>query len=273
MLRSMLTAANTMNALQERLDTISHNIANSNTVGFKRREASFAELLAQQVDRLPNDEAPRQTPPGVRYGNGARLASTMLVSAQGTLVETGRALDFAFTAANQWFRVQVANANGDTTIGYTRAGNFSVTPMDGRLALVTSDGRPVLDEANRPIEFPTGTTGFQLSPTGTLTATDASGAVVARVNLGVTAIDRPQLLEAQGDNVFTLPDVPGAARELNGNLRGQIGVKQGALEQSNVDLGEEMVGLMVTNRAYQLNARAISISEQMLGLINGMRSS
>ncbi|MED5043842.1 flagellar basal body protein, partial [Geobacillus stearothermophilus] len=70
MLRSMLTAANTMNALQERLDTISHNIANSNTVGFKRREARFAELLAQQVDRLPADEAPRATPAGVRYGNG-----------------------------------------------------------------------------------------------------------------------------------------------------------------------------------------------------------
>ncbi|OQP15794.1 flagellar hook-basal body protein [Geobacillus zalihae] len=273
MLRSMLTAANTMNALQQRLDTISHNIANSNTVGFKRREASFAELLTQQIDRLPNDEAPRQTPEGVRYGNGARLASTMLITKQGALVETGRRLDFALTDENQWFRVRLADQNGAETIGYTRAGNFSITPMGGRLALVTSDGRPVLDEANRPIEFPTGTTGFQLSPTGTLTATNAAGRVVARVNLGVTAIDRPQLFEAQGDNIFTLPDVPGAARELNGNLRGQIGVKQGALEQSNVDLGEEMVGLMATSRAYQLNARAISISEQMLGLINGMRSS
>ncbi|MEC5188092.1 flagellar hook-basal body protein [Geobacillus thermodenitrificans] len=273
MLRSMHTAANTMNALQQRLDTLSHNIANSNTTGFKRREASFAELLTQQVDRLPDDEAPRQTPAGVRYGNGAGLASTMLVTAQGPLTETGRALDFAFTAANQWFRVRVTDGNGVATIGYTRAGNFSLTPIGDRLALVTSDGRPVLDETNAPIELPTHATGFQLSPTGTLTATDANGAVVARVNLGVTVIRRPQLLEALGDNVFTLPTAPGATQELNGNLRSQIAMKQGALEQSNVDLGEELIGLMATTRAYQLNARAISISEQMLGLINNLRSS
>ncbi|MGP3560172.1 flagellar hook-basal body protein [Geobacillus sp. BK01] len=273
MLRSMLTAANTMNALQQRLDTISHNIANSNTVGFKRREASFAELLTEQVDRLPDDGAPRQTPPGVRYGNGARLASTMLVPAQGALIETGRALDVAFTAANQWFRVRLTGQNGAETVGYTRAGNFSFTPSAGRLALVTSDGRPVLDETNAPVELPAGTNRIELSPTGTLTAIDASGAIVARVNLGVTAIDRPQLLEAQGDNVFTLPAVPGAARELNGALRNDIAIKQGALEQSNVDLGEELTGMIATNRAYQLNARAVSISEQMLGLINNLRSS
>ncbi|WP_445613229.1 flagellar hook-basal body protein [Geobacillus sp. YF-1] len=273
MLRSMFTAANTMNALQQRLDTISHNIANSNTVGFQRREASFAELLAQQVDRLPNDEAPRQTPAGVRYGNGAGLASTMLVTAQGPLVETGRALDFAFTATNQWFRVRTVDGSGAAAIGYTRAGNFSLTPMNGQLALTTSDGLFVLDETNAPIVLPANTHDVQLSPTGTLTAINANGAVVARVNLGVTAIRRPQLLEAQGDNVFTLPAVPGASEELNGGLRNQIRIKQGALEQANVDLGEELVGLMTTSRAYQLNARAISISEQMLGLINNVRSS
>ncbi|WP_060788594.1 flagellar hook-basal body protein [Geobacillus zalihae] len=273
MLRSMLTAANTMNALQQRLDTISHNIANSNTVGFKRREASFAELLTQQIDRLPNDEAPRQTPEGVRYGNGARLASTMLITKQGALVETGRRLDFALTDENQWFRVRLADQNGAETIGYTRAGNFSLAPMNGQLALTTSDGLFVLDERNAPIVLPADAHDVQMSPTGTLTATNTDGRVVARVNLGVTMIRRPQLLEARGGNVYALPNVPGAAEELNGNLRGQIGVKQGVLEQSNVDLGEEMVGLMATSRAYQLNARAISISEQMLGLINGMRSS
>ncbi|EZP75280.1 flagellar hook-basal body protein [Parageobacillus genomosp. 1] len=280
MLRSMLTAANTMNQLQKQLDVISNNIANSDTTGFKRRDANFAELLAQQFTNLPNDSGSRLTPNGVRYGVGARLAETNVVLAPGALMQTGRALDMALTKENQFFRVLIQKGNGEQEIGYTRAGAFYLTPSgkNGSM-LVTSDGNPVLDENNKPIVLPDGFKDITVSNNGTLTALAPDGRAMASANLGITTILRPQLLQSAGDNVFTMPNLNAlnvnaadAAVNMTGNLRAQIAMTQGALERSNVDLGTEMTEMMITERAYQLNARAISLSEQMLGLINGIRS-
>ncbi len=279
-LRSMLTAANTMNQLQKQLDVISNNIANSDTTGFKRRDANFAELLAQQFTNLPNDSGSRLTPNGVRYGVGARLAETNVVLAPGALMQTGRALDMALTKENQFFRVLIQKGNGEQEIGYTRAGAFYLTPSgkNGSM-LVTSDGNPVLDENNKPIVLPDGFKDITVSNNGTLTALAPDGRAMASANLGITTILRPQLLQSAGDNVFTMPNLNAlnvnaadAAVNMTGNLRAQIAMTQGALERSNVDLGTEMTEMMITERAYQLNARAISLSEQMLGLINGIRS-
>jgi flagellar basal-body rod protein FlgG len=279
-LRSMLTAANTMNQLQKQLDVISNNIANSDTTGFKRRDTNFAELLAQQFTNLPNDSGNRLTPNGVRYGVGARLAETNVVLAPGALMQTGRALDMALTKENQFFRVLIQRGNGEQEIGYTRAGAFYLTPSgENGWMLVTSDGNPVLDENNKPIVLPDGFKDITISNNGMLTAIAPDGRAMTSANLGITTILRPQLLQSAGDNVFTMPNLNAlnineadAAVNMTGNLRAQIAVTQGALERSNVDLGTELTEMMVTARAYQLNARAISLSEQMLGLINGIRS-
>jgi flagellar basal-body rod protein FlgG len=279
-LRSMLTAANTMNQLQKQLDVISNNIANSDTTGFKRRDTNFAELLAQQFTNLPNDSGNRLTPNGVRYGVGARLAETNVVLAPGALMQTSRALDMALTKENQFFRVLIQRGNGEQEIGYTRAGAFYLTPSgENGWMLVTSDGNPVLDENNEPIVLPDGFKDITISNNGTLTAIAPDGRAMTSANLGITTILRPQLLQSAGDNVFTMPNLNAlnineadAAVNMTGNLRAQIAVTQGALERSNVDLGTELTEMMVTARAYQLNARAISLSEQMLGLINGIRS-
>jgi flagellar basal-body rod protein FlgG len=279
-LRSMLTAANTMNQLQKQLDVISNNIANSDTTGFKRRDTNFAELLAQQFTNFPDDSGSRLTPNGVRIGVGARLAETNVVLAQGALVKTNRALDMALTKENQFFRVLIQRGNGEQEIGYTRAGAFYLTPSaENEWMLVTSDGSLVLDENNEPIVLPGGFKDIMISNNGTLTALAPDGRAIASANLGVTAILRPQLLQSVGDNVFTMPNLNAlnvntadVAVNMTGNLRGQIAMMQGALERSNVDLGTELTEMMITERAYQLNARAISLSEQMLGLINGIRS-
>ncbi|RDE35605.1 flagellar hook-basal body protein [Parageobacillus thermoglucosidasius] len=282
-LRSMITAANTMAQLQQQLDVISNNIANSNTAGFKRRETSFGELLAQQFTNLPQDEAPRLTPNGLRYGVGARLAETNIVLKQGAIMQTDRPLDVALTKEGQFFRVLIQGENGTQEIGYTRAGAFYLTPSAGNqnvLMLVTSDGNPVLDENNAPIWLPNGYRDIEISDNGTITATAPDGRIMRRVNIGVTSILRPQLLQSAGNNIWTLPDfnalnvnAADVAVNMTGNLRAQIGMTQGALEQSNVDLGTELTDMMITERSYQLNARSISISDQMLGLINGIRSS
>jgi flagellar basal-body rod protein FlgG len=282
-LRSMITAANTMAQLQQQLDVISNNIANSNTTGFKRRETSFGELLAQQFTNLPNDKATRLTPNGVRYGIGARLAETNLVLKQGAITKTDRALDVALAKEGQFFRVLVQGENGAQEIGYTRSGAFYLTPSaenPNELMLVTSDGHPVLDENNAPILLPEGFKDITISNNGAITATASDGRVIRRANIGITTILRPQLLQSAGDNIFTLPDLNAlnvneadVAVNMTGNLRNQISMTQGALEQSNVDLGTELTDMMITERSYQLNARAISLSDQMLGLINGIRSS
>ncbi|OXB93422.1 flagellar biosynthesis protein FlgG [Parageobacillus galactosidasius] len=279
----MITAANTMAQLGQQLDVISNNIANSNTTGFKRRETNFGELLAQQFTNLPNDKATRLTPNGVRYGVGARLAETNLVLAQGALTKTDRALDVALAKEGQFFRVLVQGENGAQKIGYTRSGAFYLTPSaenPNELMLVTSDGHPVLDENNAPILLPEGFKNIAISNNGTITAVASDGRVMRRANIGITTILRPQLLQSVGDNIFTLPDLNAlnvnetdVAVNMIGNLRNQISMTQGALEQSNVDLGTELTDMMITERSYQLNARAISLSDQMLGLINGIRSS
>lgn len=282
MLRSMITAANTMNQLQQQLDVISNNIANSNTTGFKRRETNFGELLVQQFDNLPDDKATRQTPAGVRRGVGAKLAETNLVVKQGPLQQTGRMLDVALTKEGQFFRVLAETADGRTAIRYTRDGAFYLSPSANdptTLMLVTSDGFPVLSSTNEPITIKEGFKDIAITDTGTLRAIAPDGRVMQTADLGITTIVRPQLLQSVGDNLYALPDLAAlnvseadVAVNMTGTLRPQINVQQGALEQSNVDLGTEMTDLMLTQRAYQMNAKSISISDQMMGLINGVRS-
>ncbi|HZG59495.1 MAG TPA: flagellar hook-basal body protein [Anoxybacillus sp.] len=277
MLRSMMTAANTMNQLQQQLDVISHNIANVNTNGYKRRQTTFGELLVQQFNNLPHDEQNRLTPDGVRQGVGAKLAATSLVLKQGTIINTGRPLDVAFTKEGQFFRVLMRNENGTEEMGYTRDGAFYLSPSPenpNQLMLVTSEGDPVLNSNNEPILINDNFKEIQISQTGTITVIAENGNVAQTVDLGVTTIQRPQLLESLGENKYRLPDFVNEADvavNMTGNLRGQISLQQAALEQSNVDLVTEMTDMLMTQRSYQMNAKSISLSDQMMGLINGIR--
>jgi flagellar basal-body rod protein FlgG len=275
-LRSMITAANTMNQLQQQLDVISHNIANVNTNGYKRRQTTFGELLVQQFNNLPREQN-RLTPDGVRQGVGAKLAAASLVLKQGAIVDTGRPLDVALTKEGQFFRVLMQHENGTEEIGYTRDGAFYLSPSPENpnlLMLVTSEGHPVLDGNNEPIFINENFKEIQISPTGTMTVIAENGDIIQTVDLGVTTILRPQLLESLGDNLYGLPDFineADVAVNMTGNLREQIGMQQSALEQSNVDLATEMTDMLITQRSYQMNAKSISFSDQMLGLINGIR--
>lgn len=274
MLRSMITAANTMNQLQQQLDVISHNIANVNTTGFKKRDAVFGELLAQQFTNLPKtDEAPRLTPAGVRLGVGAKVASTYMQVKQGSIVKTDRPLDLALTKEGQFFRILV-----DGAMQYTRDGAFYLSPSvnnPNELMLVTADGYAVVDENNEPITVPDGFKDIQVTQNGTMQFIAPNGNIMKTVNIGVSYVTRPQLMQSLGDNRFAFPaDVnhEDVTVNLAGNNRNDISMQQYALEQSNVELATEMSELMITQRSYQLNARAITLSDQMMGIINGIRS-
>lgn len=276
MIRTMNTAANTLGQIQLQLDTISNNIANSNTKGYKAKQATFQELLYQQHNNDKLDRTLRQSPVGIRQGVGAHISQIQSNATQGSIQLTGRNLDFAMTAENQYFNVVMQ----DGSTGFTRQGNFYMSPQqDGTNLLVTGDGYPVLSANGNTISFPQGVTEFTMSEAGTLNVMNENGQVI-QYDLAVTKITKPQVMEQlNGGTYLSLPanlaelgyaegDV---LTELQGQNRNEVSMQIGALEMSNVDLSKEMTNLIAAQRSYQYNSRAVTIADQMLGLINGIR--
>lgn len=273
---SMITATNTLSQLQKQLDIISNNLANVDTNGFKSRQATFTDLLFNQFNNQPNagSETGRLTPAGIRQGTGARLGQVQVNMKQGSLKTTGRNLDFAFQTANQYFKVL---SSKDNTVQYTRDGSFSFSPVSANeVMLVTSDGNPVLDENNNPITL-TGDVGkVEVNASGQMNVTMTNGTSQS-FNLGVVQINKPQFFEQKGNNLIGLAsNVAGVNQadvltDLTGQQRGQISVGQGMLEQSNVDMSKEMTDMISVQRAYQFQSRSVTLADQMMGLINGIR--
>ncbi|WP_438315056.1 flagellar hook-basal body protein [Sporosarcina sp. FA9] len=278
MLRTMITATNTLNQLQHQLDLIGNNLANSNTHGFKASEASFQELLYQQFNNDKADEAPRQSPLGIRYGVGAALGQASMNSKVGSLQITDRDLDFALTKPKQYFNVLMPTEDGEQ-VAYTRQGAFYVSPVDnGQLMLVTSEGYPVANAAGQPITFADDVESYSVRPNGTLELKMNDG-TTSEIQPGVTVIERPNLMEHLSGTYSVLPsnlaELGVAANDVVTNLqgvaRGGIGLENKALESSNVDMQKEMTDLISVQRNYQFNSRAITLADQMMGLINGIR--
>ncbi|NLY78825.1 MAG: flagellar hook-basal body protein [Lysinibacillus sp.] len=279
MLRTMLTATNSLNQVQQQIDTISNNIANVGTAGYKSKEARFSEMLYQEYRNTRLDEAERLTPEGIRYGVGARISQIQTNNKQGSLQNTGRDLDFAFTQERQYFNILMPNENNEINMVYSRQGDFYVTPVaDGQVMLVNGDGYAVADSDGNPIIFNDQVESFTLMPGGTLNVNFIDG-TEENFLLGVTEIHLPQIMEQLSGPYI---DVPANFDELGfeendiltnlvGFGRENIGLENQKLEMSNVELTKEMANLLQAQRSYQFNARAITIADQMLGLINGIR--
>lgn len=276
MSRTMIQAAVTMNQLQNKLDVIGNNLANSQTTGYKNRQANFSSLLFQQMNNLtdPRNAEGRLTPDGIRIGSGAKLGSINSNMQLGPLRNTDRALDTALLDANHLYQVQVIE-NGVTETRYTRDGAFYLSPVNNnqQVMLTNSDGNPVLG-INGPIVIDEGFDDITLLPNGEIRVTRGATTEIAG-RIAVVEAVRPHLLEATGENLFRLPNLA----ELGFNIAEIIQpvgeneqiLKSGTLEASNVDMSQEMSELIMTQRAYQFNARTISMSDQMLGLINQLR--
>lgn len=278
MLRTMVTATNTLSQLQIQLDNISNNIANNNTVGYKAKQANFAELLYQQYDNDKLDKTMRQSPVGIRYGVGTYVSQIQANQKQGTLQTTERDLDFAFTKEGLYFNVSIPNGDEMMT-AFTRQGNFYVSPTgNGEVMLVTAEGHSVMDSDGNPIYLPENATNFKLNQNGVLQATYEDGNVLS-VELGVTQLQKPQSLEHLTGAYFGLPsnlEEAGLVENeiitpLIGEGRSNVEMSQGVLELSNVNLSAEMTNLIAAQRSYQFHSRAVTMGDQMLGLINGIR--
>ncbi|AOH57168.1 flagellar biosynthesis protein FlgG [Peribacillus muralis] len=280
--RTMMTATNTLNQLQSKIDQISNNIANVDTNAYKKTQTSFNDLLTQSFNNQPNEskEKGRLTAPGIRQGTGAMLSQSQLVLSQGAIKTTDRNLDAALTKEDQFFTVSVQDGKGVNT-RLTRDGAFYLSPNANdpdQMILVTSAGHKVLDENGEPILIAGNITDIKITEDGVLKVeTEENGE--ESFGLGIVSVKKPQFLDRLGGNLLGLPEninrldvnVDDIMTALTGASRNQIAVRQGALESSNVDLSKEMSDLINVQRSYQFQSRSITMADQMSGLINGIR--
>ncbi len=261
MFRSLHVAATGMAAQQSRLEGISHNIANSNTVGFKRGRVEFQDLLYQTVKNpgaISGDV--NYSPIGIQYGSGVRVSGLAQVHEQGAFKPTDNPLDLAVEGRG-FFVVQ----REDGTLAYTRNGAFRA---DASGQIVTSDGLPL----DPPITLPEDAAGVSISPDGTVTAQLPGDETPVEFGQIMTAtFINPAGLRALGHNLYERTIASGEPQFGEPGEDGRGTIMQGALEQSNVDMVEEMVNLISAQRSYEINSRVISSADEMLRKVSEMR--
>ena len=247
-----------LDAQQNRMQVIANNIANVNTTGFKRDRANF-ETLAYQYLTQPGatsagDDKYTQ---GSALGTGVRMTGTSRSDSQGSINQTGNALDVAIQG-NGFFQIE----QPDGTTAYTRDGNFSIT-AEGQM--VTDDGRALVPN----ITIPTGATNITIGSDGTVSAT-TSGATEA-TQLGkiqLASFVNPSGLKAIGDNLMTETAASGSPQIGDPGIDGRGSIAQGSLEASNVNVVEELVDMIETQRAYEVNSKMIKATDEMLQYVN-----
>jgi flagellar basal-body rod protein FlgG len=276
---SLINAWSGMNAIQTKIDTISNNITNIDTVGYKRRDVSFQDVLSNRLGQSKNFELPgRLTPLGLTEGMGARVGLTQLVLAQGTRKDTGNPLDLMIEG-DGFFEV-ATRANGDLTSAWTRNGAFQVSSEGDTGYLTTKSGDYVLNSNGEQIEVPNGSR-VTIDELGRIYATpenEPNGPLEQIGALRIVRILRPQVLEQMGENLYRLSaavrnpeDVVRQVDMEDDEARQGLAINGGALEASNVDLAQEMTELLIAQRAYQMNAKAIQSTDTMMGLVNNLR--
>lgn len=259
-MQSIYNSVNSLSQLQRQLDVTGHNIANVDTVGFKRQQGHFASLLSQAYDNQPRPEfeVGRDTPNGIRIGVGGHVADITQQFNIGQVRMTDRGLDVFLKASRQFFVVDTPNG-----VGVTRSGNMQLSVGD-ETTLIDVNGNPLLGDDGNAITMPNEATNHRIRQ---------DGAVVASVNgveqefgrLDIVEVRNTSELRPLGDNVFAADLETEVDRPL-GNL-----LMEGTLESSNVDLTKEMTDMTITQRAYQMNSRALSMSDQMMGLVTALR--
>ncbi|HYE85667.1 MAG TPA: flagellar basal-body rod protein FlgG [Vicinamibacterales bacterium] len=247
-----------LDAQQTRMSVTSNNLANVNTTGFKRSRASFEDLLYQNV-RQPGGANSQQNslPSGLLVGTGVRVVSTQKAFEQGNLLQTGNALDIAINGRGFY---QVLLPDGSTA--YTRDGSFQINATG---ELVTNSGYTV----QPGITIPDGAQSVSIGVDGTVSVQVAGQAAPVTVGTLTTAdFVNPAGLQARGENLFLETAASGPATVGTPGVAGLGTLVQGMLESSNVNVVEELVSMIETQRAYEMNAKAISTTDQMLGYLN-----
>ena len=271
MIRSLYTAASGMTAQQLNVDTISNNMANVNTAAYKKETTNFKSLLYTSMNGT-NDPNALMAPTTKQVGHGVRALPNSRDYSKGILQETGNPTDLALVGEG-FFAIQDANGNEV----YTKDGSFrfSVIPDDGSYALVTSDGRPVLSVEGEPIIIEEGIPAEKLAVdiSGAVYYLDELGIETNIANINIVQFANKAGLEALGDNLYAATAASGQPlSEMDTEGLTKSILKTGYLEGSNVQIAEEMVNLIVAQRAYEINSTAIKTVDDMLAQANQLKS-
>jgi flagellar basal-body rod protein FlgG len=254
MIRSLWIAKTGLDAQQTQLDVVSNNLANVSTSGFKRSRAVFEDLLYQTL-RQPGAQSSQQTqlPTGLQLGTGVRSVATERVFTQGNLQQTSNSLDLAINGQG-FFQVQLP----DGTTAYSRDGSLH---MDSQGQLVTSSGYALQPAITIPANAQTITVGRD----GTISVVQAGQAAATQVGtLQLANFLNPAGLQGRGENLYIETAASGAPTTNAPGANGLGTVQQGYIETSNVNVVEELVNMIQTQRAYEINSKAVQTSDQML---------
>jgi len=254
MLRSLYIASTGLNAQQTQLDVISNNLANVSTTGFKKGRPVFEDLLYQTI-RQPGAQSSQQTqlPSGFQLGVGVGTVATERLHTQGNLQQTGNSLDLAIDG-NGFFQVLMP----DGTTSYTRDGSFQLSSQG---ALVTADGYTV----QPAITIPPNTQSITIAKDGTVSVTLPGTSTPSTLGqLQLATFVNPTGLQSLGGNLYAETAASGAPQLNNPGTTGTGVINQDFIETSNVNVAEELVNMIVAQRSYELNSRAITTSDQML---------
>lgn len=260
-----------MVAQQTNVDVISNNLANVNTIGYKTEAAEFKTLLYQNLQTNTTSANGQSKPIGAQVGLGSRNSAIMSMFQQGSLTATSNNMGFAIEGDGLF---AVRGEDGNTY--YTRNGNFVLSRgANGGLALSTTDGLPVLNSRGTPITFNTNYVASKISVTsdGTFCYPDANNNPQSLgITLGVYQFSNPEGLEKHSDSLYSATGASGVAlnEATNNNLK-KSNVVQGYLEASNVQVVDEMVNLIVAQRAYEMNSKTIQASDDMMSTANQLK--
>lgn len=270
MVRSLWTAASGMTAQQTYVDTISNNLANINTTGYKKEQAEFKSLLYQNLQHKQTDNEGNPKPVSAQVGLGVRTSAITSHFTQGSLTATGNLADLAIEG-DGFFMIRLA----DGSTGYTRNGCFKIMIGTDGLTLADSEGNLVLDENMEPIVIPKNIQSSKIT-------IDASGQVCypdednnaqsIGIQIGLAQFADPAGLEKIYGSMLKQTDASGepvVETQTEGITKSKM--HQGYLEASNVQAVDEMVNLIVAQRAYEMNSKAITASDQMLQQANNLR--
>jgi flagellar basal-body rod protein FlgG len=248
-----------MTGQQTNLDVIANNLANVNTTGFKKSRAEFQDLL-YQTHRYPGTENAegQQIPVGIQVGMGTRPIAIQKMFSQGDYVQTGNPLDLAIEGEG-FFRI----IRNDEEF-YTRNGSFK---LDSEGTIVDAEGNPLDPEFVVPEEA----VEVAVDSGGNITALDEAGNELATGRITLVRFVNPGGLYAMGKNLYRATGASGEAVEGNPGEEGFGSIAQGFLENSNVDVVTEMVSMIVAQRAYEINSKAIQTSDEMLSIANNLK--
>lgn len=277
MVRSLWTGASGMIAQQLNVDNISNNMANANTTGYKTEVMEFKSLLYQTIQtKSTTANGETQKPIGAEVGLGVRNSSIMSVFKQGNMLATEIDTDFAING-DGFFAVRGAAENGEAADStyYTRNGRFLFSVGEEGMTLTNSDGQPVLSTSGEPIVLQSGQVANKvtISADGELFYPDEKGKAVSMgVRIGLFQFSNPSGLLKVGDSLYKQTEASGEAmNEQNGEGLVKSKLKQGYLEGSNVQIADEMVNLIVAQRAYEMNSKVITTSDEMMQQANSLK--